>query len=190
MKANDLNREELLKENKRLMKNLSVRVKKIEGLGLETIPQYASNKFRELQETLPKSIDEFDDEKLLTLNRDLRYINDLETAWVKGAKRADETFTQIGKSLNSLSKEKRDEFFSVYGKLYKTYEYFRRYKYEIFETTNVAQQSGEDLEKLVDEILKEFDENIYEKYKGSKDEERNINISFTSLLQDLREKYK
>ena len=182
MKAQYLNREELLKENRRLIRNLSKRAKNIEGLGFETTPHYAINQFKELKQNLPQNISELSTKELQTLNRDLNYINSLKTATVKGAKRTQEVFTPVAKWLNVISPEKKKEFFSVYDKLYSTYHLYSRFKYEIFGTTMVQQMQGQDLEKFVNDLIK-FGEELEKEGKTITDEE--FRVLFTTELQNL-----
>ena len=184
MLASQLTPKEMRKESRRLIKNLSRRIERIEGLG-SSAPQYAVSAYRELEKRIPKKITQLSDKELKTLYRDLRYINSLKSSTVKGALQSQAKFEPIKDKLEALSPETRKKFWSIYGKLYeRTSGTLENFKYEIFETNIDYIYGGQDVDKAVEDIIAEYDKTLKELGGDVTDEE--IKILFTSKLQTLR----
>lgn len=172
------------KESRRLIKNLSRRIARIEGLG-SSAPQYAVNHYRELEKRIPSRLTKLSDKELQTLYRDLRYINSLKSSTVKGALQTQETFEPIKAKLETLSKDKQRAFWEIYGKLYETAGgTLENFKYVIYETNIDYVLSGKDVDTAVEEIINEYNKSLEEMGSYASDEE--FNILFTSRLQGLR----
>ena len=79
MKAEQLNREELLDRISTLYDNIESRVEEIEESGY-ILRRDARSKFRELQTTLPEDLNSLDDKELRTIYRKLMSINELKSS--------------------------------------------------------------------------------------------------------------
>ena len=182
-----LSDKELRKESRKLINSLSKRISNIEVLG-DSAPQYAVNNFRRLQETIPKSLDKLKGKELRNLYRDLRYINSLKSSTVKGAKEVQKTFEPIKEKLDVLSPQLKDKFWEIYEKFYDiaggTAEHF---KYELFDANIDFIYSGNDTEKIVHDIIEEYNKSYKELGEFATDE--NVKILFSSKLNELRKKY-
>ena len=153
MKAQNLDRDELLKENRKLIRQLRARFKNIEKAGVDiSAPVYAPYKFKDLMANTPKDLRTMGNTDLTKLNRDLRYIKDLKTASLKGARKAASDFNPIQKNLDLLSKDTRDKYYDVYKHLYENSSLIEKFKYsalqEIFDEALIA-TSPEDLEQKI-----------------------------------------
>lgn len=183
MKAANLTDKELRKEIRRLDKNLSRRIANIEGLG-SSAPQYAINRYREATKDI-KSLSALSRKQLVTLHRDLRYINALKSSTVKGAKDVQTKFEPIRDKLSALSPDTRKKFWEIYGKLYEsTGGTMENFKYEIFATNIDYIYGGQDVDKAVMDIIEEYDKTLEQLGGSAGDEE--IKLLFTQKLQTLR----
>lgn len=183
MLASQLTPQEMRKESRRLIKNLSRRIARIEGLG-NTAPQYAVQKYREIEKNIPKRLTQLSQKELNTLYRDLRYINSLKSSTAKGAMQTQAKFEPIKDKLQVLSEDKRKKFWEIYGKLYeRTSGTMEKFKYELFETNIDYIYSGQDTDSAVEEIIEEYDKTLKELGGFVTDEE--IKVLFTSKLGSL-----
>lgn len=181
MKAVNQDRENLLKESRRIYRNLSKRMRRIQGLSdLQDIPDYAFYKFRELQENTPRDIRTLNDEELLQYYRDLKYISGLKSSTVKGAKSIQNKWEPVREILNTLSKDTKDKFWSVYKRLYEEGGVRERFKYEVFGNTISRMLQGTDVDRIKDDITKLYDSLIKE---GVDDDE--LPIRFSEGLNEL-----
>lgn len=183
MLASKLTVKELIKENRRLLKNLSRRIANIEALG-SPVPLYAVDKFRQLEKTIPKNISRLDRKSLTTLNRDLRYINALKTSTVKGAKKAQETWIPIERNLKIFSPNNIAKFWEIYNKIYERMGGLtEKYKYELFDTITDFMYQGSDSDAVVEEIIDQFDDTLKELGGNATDEK--VKVLFSSKLKKL-----
>ena len=197
MLASNLTTKEMRKESRRLIKNLSRRIARIEGLG-STAPQYAVNKYRELEKKIPKRLTQLSDTDLRTLYRDLKSINSLKSSTVKGAMstqskldeltekmQVDGKYSTLRELFSSLSPKTRDSLWEFYGKTYDTMGkgIADKFKYELFGTAIDYVYGGEDIERAVLEI-----DALYERVNrelGSNADDETIKVLFTKRLQTL-----
>lgn len=179
MKASTLSRKEQQKEVRRLVKNLSRRIARIENLNLSG-SQYAINRYREIEKTLPKNLRPATDKQIQTLYRDLRYVDSLKTGTVKGAKETMKTFEPIKEKLSILSKDTRQKFWEAYGKLYENATTMANFKYEIFDVMTDYIFQGVDTDEIVLEIIDMY-KNILEEMGGDVTDEE-IKVLFTDKL--------
>ena len=183
MKASELTNAEMRKESRRLIKNISRRIARIEKLG-STAPQYAVNAYRELEKTIPKKLTDLSKKELTTLYRDLRYINALKSSTVKGAMQTQTKFEPIKAKLEALSPNTRKKFWEIYGKLYeKTSGTMENFKYEIFGAHIDYIYAGQEVDEAVKEILEEYDKTLED--LGGYATEQEIKQLFTSKLSSL-----
>lgn len=184
MLASNLTEKEMRQDVRRLIKNISRRVKRIESAG-DTASQFSAIRFRELEKNLPRKLTDLSKQELKNLHRDLRYLQGLKTSYLKGASKAKSSFENIREHLGSLSKKSQDKFWEIYGKLYnQTSGLLEKFKYEIFETNIDYIFSGEEVDKAVFEIEDLFRETIKE--LGSAADEESISKLFLSKLSTLR----
>lgn len=183
MKASTLNRKEQQKEVRRLVKNLSRRIARIENLNLSG-SQYAINKYRQLEKTLPKNLGKATDKQIQTLYRDLKYSDSLKTSTVKGAKETMKTFEPIREKLSILSKDTRQKFWEAYGKLYENSSTMANFKYELFDVLSDVMLQGVDTEQLVLDIIDEY-MNTLEQLGGEVTDEE-IKVLFTDKLTSFK----
>lgn len=160
MKSPQMKREELLKENRRLIKNLRARFERQMGVELSA-PIYAKGKFNELLQATPRDIRQLNDTELRNLYRDLTYISGLKTATKRGAERAEEEFEPIREFLAPLSKEMQSEWWSIFGKLYEDLgqQMAEKFKYELLNVNKAVFQ-----QQLTAEGVAERMANIMLKY--------------------------
>lgn len=171
------------KESRRLIKNLSRRIARIEGLGASA-PQYAVTHYRELEKRIPSKLTQLSDKELQTLYRDLRYINSLKSSTVKGALQTQKTFEPIKENLETLSKDKQRAFWEIYGKVYeRTSGTMENFKYVLFETNIDYILSGQDVDTAVEEIIDEYNKSLEE--MGSYGTDEDFKLLFTSRLKNL-----
>lgn len=184
MLASKLSPKEMRQESRRLIKNISRRIKRIEGLGSST-PQYAVNAYRDLEKKIPNRLTQLSNKELNTLYRDLRYVNSLKSSTVKGALHTQSKFEPIKEKLEVLSPSTKKKFWEIYGKLYeRTSGTMENFKYELFETNIDYIYGGQEADKAVADIIEEYDKTLKELGGNVTDEE--IKVLFTSKLQSLR----
>lgn len=183
MIASRLTPQEMRKESRRLIKNLSRRIERIEGLG-SSAPQYAVSAYRELEKRIPKRLTELSSTELTTLYRDLRYINSLKSSTVNGAIQTQSKFEPIKAKLEALSPDTQKNFWDIYGKLYeRTSGTMENFKYELFEANIDYIYGGQEVDKAVEEILSEYDSTLKE--LGGDVSDAEIKVLFTSKLRTL-----
>ena len=176
--------DELRSEIKRITRNVQRRVEKIEKLGDENAVQDAAKTFREYQKELPKDLKKvIKTTDLVRYYRRAKGLNELKTSTLRGAKSAMETIGKVRKYLDTLSEEKRKSFWKAYHKFYE-YSNDESYKYEVMAETLHDTMSGEDVETIVENLIKKYDEAQIEASEyGGTDEA--IRISFTKRLRKL-----
>lgn len=179
MKAIEDDRKTIQTETRRLIKNLSRRIARIEGK--ENLAQYTVKEYKKLE--IPKKLKELDDKELTKLYRDLKYVSNLKTSTVKGARTAYNKFEPVKEKLNVLSPEVRDRFWSVYGKLYERNPTMEHFKYEIFDTSIDYIFGGQESDQAVKDIINEYDKTLKE--LGGNATNDDIKVLFTSKLNKL-----
>ena len=188
MVSTDLTKEELLKEVRRLKKNVGSRINNIDALGiaLEKSASTDYKKFLKEYKILGKSTPE---KVLRNEYRDLRYIDQLKTSTVKGAREAFENFADISGMLDALSRTERDKFWEIYKRFYETSGGMaERFKYEVFEAIIDAQYSGMDADEFSENLNKIFDQ-VYGESKGAGGTDAELELLFTEKLADILKSY-
>ena len=144
----------LISNIKELQRELETRGKEIEGLGYST-PQGFSEQIKKLSGKLRATdLDELSQKDLTDIYRDLQYIRDLKSSTIEGAKRSYEKWLPIYELLQPLSKEKRDEFFKIYGQIYQQVGgQSMEYKYDDFAEIIESMYQGEDAQDVIDRML-------------------------------------
>lgn len=115
MKSNRLSREELISESKRIYKNLSARISRLREL--EGVPSYAIERFREIQEKYPSKYSEMSDKTLREMYRDLRYVDNLKSSRVEGAKSSAKTFEPIKDIIGELDESSQKKIWDLIGRI-------------------------------------------------------------------------
>lgn len=179
-------RKELVADNARLIKNLNRRMKNIENLGFSRndVGRRAYERYNELKRDLTRQ-NLLNDSEILTLNRQLNYINELKTSTVAGAKKAQFNFQNIATSLNNLSNNKQQQFWSIYNKLYEENAIVADlFKYESFEFIIDSIYTSKDDDEILNNFITEFNK-TYQGFRGDLNNE-----SFkTTLSKRLYDKY-
>lgn len=125
--------EELLNETKKLLNRLGKKVVNIEALG-EQYPQWATSQYRETIEKYGVDLEKLDRKELWNMYRDLKYINNLKTATVEGAKSAHAKFQKVRNKLNSLSPDLQKKFWEMYSKAVSNESLREKFRYDIMST--------------------------------------------------------
>jgi hypothetical protein len=166
----------LRKKTRRLIKNISRRIERIEKYDKETTPQYAVEKYRSLN--IPKRLSELSRKELENLYRDLSYIEKLKSSTVRGAKEVQRKLEPIKNNLKTLSPEAKKKFWEIYGKQYEiTSGTFEKYKYEVWGTILDMMYKGKTEEEIIEDIINAYD--TLEELEGEDDEDE-----FSILLTD------
>lgn len=188
MVSTDLTKEELLNEVRRLKKNVGGRIKKIDALGfsLEKSASTDYKKFLEEYKNLGKNTSE---KELRSAYRDLKYIDQLKTSTVKGAREAFENFADLSGMLTALSRTEQDKFWEIYKRFYETSGGMaERFKYEVFEAILDARYSGMDVDEFSENLNKIFVQ-VYVESKGAGGTDAELDLLFTEKLADLFDSY-
>lgn len=157
MKAENLSRNELRKETRRVLKNISRRIARIDAL--ENAPRYAVNRFREIEKNVPSRLTQLSENDLRNLYRDLIYVNRLKSSTVKGAKEVEKTFEPIARKIEELPEEQRKKVFKVYEMFYGSVGGIAsHYKYEVLDYAADALKGYEDINDLAIKAVLSFDE--------------------------------
>lgn len=175
----------ILKESQRLYKNLSRRMTNIMKYG-DKASQHAVSKWKEFNDEFPERITKrLEPKKLVSIYRDLKYINALKTSTVKGAIRTKKVFVPVKEKLNVLSKSSQDKFWDIYSKLYEHTTTMERFKYELFDTIIDYVYEGIDEDKAVIDIIRAYDQSLMQMEGAGTDEQ--VRLLFTSKLEKLLE---
>lgn len=188
MESTDLTKEELLKEVRRLRKNIGGRIKKIDALNID-LNRSASKDFKKFLQTYKNIGKDTTEKELRSAYRDLKYIDQLKTSTVKGAKKAYEDFKDVEGLVNILSPGKQKEFWDVYQKLYEVSGGMaERFKYDVFSEVINAEIQGVDMEELALKIT-ELYEKVYERTKFGNGTDDELELRFTKSLGKFLEFY-
>lgn len=172
----------LRKKTRRLIKNISRRIERIEKYDKETTPQYAVEKYRSLN--IPKRLSELSRKELENLYRDLSYIEKLKSSTVRGAKEVQRKLEPIKNNLKTLSPEAKKKFWEIYGKQYEiTSGTFEKYKYEVWGTILDMMYQGKTEEAIIEDIINAYDDTL-EALEGEDDEDE-LSILLTDELKKL-----
>lgn len=183
MKAYQLSRSETLKEIRRLNKNLSARLQRIEGD--ENLPQFAVEGYKKLKSRTDfKNLENLTDQQLTTLLRDVRYISDLKSANVRGAKYTQEVYLPIKRKLESLSPNLRGQAFKAYERIIGEVPFDALFKYEIVGTATDYIYGGQNEEDIIADILPVLTD-IYEEQKERGLTNEEARVLAAERLKDL-----
>lgn len=142
---------------RRLYRRISSRVKNIDKLDIIPEANIAVNKFKEVKSTYGNPKKSMSDEDLRKMYRDLKYIDSLKGATVKGATFIDENLRDFYGLLNSMSPDLQEKFWSIYNQLYeKTSGQIERIKYDAFNTAIMDVYTGNSVEEIVSDLYKLF----------------------------------
>lgn len=178
-----LSYEDLIKENQRLIRNLNAQGKKIERLG-ERASQFATNKFKELKQKLPKDLKQLNEKELRTLNRDLKYIRSLKSSTEKGAIEAEKNFGKVQYLKdNVLTEEDMNIVWEIYERISEGREGLtNNFKYEILDTIIELQFAGFNNGEIVRLIRYAFDKSQASYLNTTQTEKDRL---FIDLLDDI-----
>ena len=152
MISSELTEEQLVKEIRRVNKNLSRRLTRIEKRGLEA-STFALNKYKDLKGRLPtgRELRKLDKKQLQSFYRDIKYISNLKSSTVKGALATKNKFEPI---------REQEKFWEIYGKLYETNATMEKFKYEIFNESIDEVFGATETDKIVQDIIDEYNETL------------------------------
>ena len=188
MKAYQLSRSETLKEIRRLNKNLSARLKRIEGD--ENLPQFAVEGYKKLKSRTDfQNLDKLTDQQLTTLLRDVRYISDLKSANVRGAKYTQEVYLPIKRKLEALSPNLRGQAFKAYESIIGEVPYDALFKYEIVGTATDYIYGGQDNEDIIADFIPKLTE-VYQKQKLEGLSDAEARVLAAEKLEELLQQFK
>lgn len=172
-------RKDIYKNLRELRKNIS----EVRKLSKEDymIPTDAMERMTQLNKKLKgKSIKSQSLKELHETNRQIKYIKGLKSSTPYGATETAQKFQPIREHLKSFSQDKRDEWWDIYGELYKHTATMDRYKYEIFDYIDKKFQSAQPPDNILGDII-----NAYKKSQFGDGNEIEKGIRFTEELQKL-----
>lgn len=149
----ELSEKEMRKEVSRLKKNISRRLDRI-AKKPDTLSQFSVKKYKEIENL--NDLKNLNAEQVRVLYRDLKYVNSLKSATVKGAYEAKQNFEEIRNHLDTLSQEKQDEFWSTYQKALEESPLYKNYKYEVFEHIIDSMFEGQGSDKIINDIIEAY----------------------------------
>lgn len=186
MKAYNKSRSETIKEIRRINRNLSARLKRIEGD--ENLPQFAVegyNKF--IKRHNLNSLETMTDQQLTTILRDITYLNDLKSARVLGARYTAKIYLPIKEKLEALSPDQRKRAWKIYEKIQGGTGLIDRFKYEVVATATDYIYGGQGDDEAIEEVIREF-QTVYERFGGNIDNAK-ARVLFTEKLDALRREF-
>lgn len=184
MKAHSQDAKSLRKDIYKLRKSLRENIREVgeASKASSLIPTDAVQQMRKLEKQMrEKAVSKLNTSELTTLYRKLKYVDNLKSSTLEGAKTTAERWTPIKRNLDSLSQEQRDKWWGIYENLYKYYSGFQNYKYDIFNV--IDSNFGTDYnENIVGNIIDAYDE-ILMNSENMTDAE--IMLLFTEKLKEL-----
>ena len=158
MQGTKINKEDLLKENRRLYRNISKRLEKVREQAFA--PDTAIRHFENIRKTYGTNFTKLSKQELLNLYRDLSYINNLKSSTVSGATSSNTIRMDEAKQLiEPLSEATKEKFWEIYEKLYKESVLFENFKYDIISNAAILFIQGEDpdeIERRIEELYTRF----------------------------------
>lgn len=153
MKAEQLNREELLDRISTLYDNIESRVEEIEESGY-ILRRDARSKFRELQTTLPEDLNSLDDKELRTIYRKLMSINELKSSTLEGAEKSHYLYGDIEQMIDGLSPQMQKRVWDLYDRLYEENPNIASsfYKYDILREISTEVYKSRSKKKTLQEL--------------------------------------
>lgn len=162
MMYQDLSRNEMIEEIKRLTKNLSRRAKSIESLG-DSYSQDFVKSFKSTRKQFTGRYANMSDEQLEKLLRNLRYENNLTGSTVEGVKFLKNKFEPIKEKISTLSPKTQHKVIETYNKVMEKAEsLLDKYRYELLEIVTNKIYEGENPEEIVQEIHESFTQSMLE----------------------------
>ena len=194
MRIDQLSKQELVKENRRLIKNISRRLKRVEALG-DLVPQTAINKFRDIRSQLPQRLNSLNDSELTSLYRKLVDVDSLKSSRVKTALIAKSNIENLADKLqipggvdslrdlfNQLSPNISKILWETYGRLYDyTSGIVDKYKYEVFGSLIDTIYGGTNSETFLEAFIKSF-ESVNDMGVGN---DETVGLLLTEKLKDF-----
>lgn len=189
--ADGITRKELLSYTRQELTRLGRRLENVAG---GNIVSPALQDFLNLQERLTGVGDELDvasvrktlrslsDKDLTSVYRDIRYISNLSSSSVRGAKRYESRVAPILDRYTSWDEEKRAKFREVYGKIMETGLSGELFRYSVLELAEIATEKED-----TDEIPVRVERLMIELQKLHADDDGEVTANeFLSALQKIR----
>ena len=195
MKAlTDKSRDELLKESRLLYQELNREFKQIEKSKTPLLKD-AYSRFKQFKKDVRyNDLSKYSDKMIKDIYRDLKYIKSLKSSTLEGAEESARTFGVTKNFLESLSENKRQQFWDMYSRAYSNLrpDLVEKYKYEVFDVLTNEMVLGQDPEEIyakIEEAFKRANE------LGESEEEmgelfaENLNLLFSEEFDDFFDEY-
>lgn len=189
MLGSKLSKSEMIKDIKRLEKNIRQRAENISKR--EDLPQFGVESFRNFETRLKnklgdkRNLSSLSDKDIITIHRDVRYLNKLKSLNIKGAEKARDIYVPFKERISTLSPQSQDRVYEIYDKVLDRLETMEDFKYELYDYIVDYIYEGEfDNDKAVLKIFEKYDDTL--KKLGRKATDGDIAVLFTSKLKDNR----
>lgn len=195
MKAlSEKSRDELLKESRLLYQKLNREARAI-SKSKQPLLRDAYNRFQQLKEDIDyNQLSNYSDLMVKNIYRDLKYIESLKSSTLEGAIEAAQTFGDTKRFLDSLSPQKREEFWGIYNRAYKNLrpDLIERFRYNIFGVLTNEMVLGQDSEEIFAQIKEAFDE-AYESGKSEEEQgeifAEKLELLFSDAFEEIFDLY-
>lgn len=172
---------ELIEQIKAERRKVAERIRRIEAR--PELPQYAVERFREVEQGIPNRYAKLDEKQLRELHRELRYINAMKTSRIEGAEKALEEFEPIHDLIKTLSENKQADIWRAYEKLFNEAPTIDKFKYDVLSVITDLTFMGVSGDDIHRNIMKLYDEAYRMEEKGNTN---GAKVLFTQGLQTLR----
>lgn len=160
---------------------LSKRIQNIEKH--PELPQYAVQRYRELEPNLPKNLRKVNGKELEKIYRQLRYISHLKTSRVEGARKAAKVFEPLKEEMSALSEKMQSNIWKTLESFLSSAPSAEKFKYEvlgqIIDMAYVGQTSRED---VAAQLVNAFTEANLKLGNGN---DEDLKLLFTEELKTL-----
>lgn len=136
--------------------NLGRRIKNIEKYANQGLPQYAAQRYRELEQEIPKSLRKVDGSELRSIYRKLRYISNLKSSTVKGAREVQKNFEPLNDELKQLSEKTQSNIWKVLESFLESAPSAEKFKYEVLGEIIDMAYVGMDKEESKESLINAF----------------------------------
>lgn len=204
-----MDEKQLRKEIYNLRKNLRQDIKAVRGdfrtatsyakelknvdkeVEITSYPTYALDDMRKLEKLFrQKAVRYMDKKELQDTYRDLRYIRNLKSSTVEGAREVFENFQPIADKLGKLDEKERKAFWDIYKYARENKGLLEHFKYQLFNelVDSKAYVELKGNEEGIRSLAEKIQEKFHTTYKGGDYEQQQI--SFTNALKDLLQQYR
>lgn len=136
--------------------NLGRRVKNIEKYADQGLPQYAAQRYRELEKELPKNLRKVKGNELRSIYRKLRYISSLKSSTVKGARYVQKNFEPLNDEIKQLSPKMQSNIWKVLENFLESAPSAEKFKYEVLGEIIDMAYSGMSKDESIESLINAF----------------------------------